>query len=242
MNKKMLSLSVIILLFALTGLANATVYDFRGANTLYHNSMLWTVDDLDVNITAHEVINDNLGNVIRLEDSPSGLSYGVYDGSGGLGARSYATDGDKNLDGSNSSNGAGEYIHDDGLLFSFVSKVTLKHIDFGGFRRNDDFNLTIDGVTYIVDFNKKGTSPYVTMMSGSKKSVDNYWFDGLSGYNFLIWADGKSDEFRIDRLTVDVNPVPEPATVFLLSTCLLGMLGMKRKNNTLALDRVTLKG
>ena len=112
---------------------------------------------------------------------------------------------------------------DEGLLFVFPHAVQLRYINFDYFSTtgSDDFNLTVDGTTRLVDYNSTAAAdPLVTNVTGQ---IDEYYFNNLVGTEFLFWADANSDSFRIDRFTI----VPEPATALLLTGGLL--FGIRRR-------------
>ncbi|MDR4506297.1 MAG: PEP-CTERM sorting domain-containing protein [Candidatus Scalindua sp.] len=181
--------------------AASILYDFTGANTGTHESLNLTVDGVAVNVTAWANLS--------AEDSPSswfqviGQNAGVYDGSTGLGVQLGDGFDHNSVDGQ--SGPADGIDHDEGLLFVFSNPINLKSVNFGQWGLKDDFNLTIDGVDIFQD---NASDPFVASYTGT---------------NFLIWADGNSDQFRIQELTVE--PVPEPATIAILGIGLAGILG-----------------
>jgi len=209
--------------------AASVTYDFTNGASNFQDSLLFTVSGVGVTVTAKEVVNDDLGGIFSLNDAaPGDGTYGVYDGSTGLGAKSYSGDSDSDVDGSSSVSG-GQYIHDDGLLFTFGSPVGLTYLNFGTFGSNDDFNLTVDGVTHLIDFDTTKSSPHVT----ATNNLDEYWFTGLVGSEILIWADGSNDDYRIQAMTINTTPVPEPSTCLLLSVGFAGLALYRRKQNPL---------
>jgi len=223
----MTGIMVGLLLSSMGGVCGAATvtYDLTSGASIFQDSLLFTESGVGVTVTAKEVINDDSGGIITLNNAaPGDGTYGVYDGSTGLGAKSYLGDSDSDVDGSSSESG-GQFIHDDGLLFSFDSPVELAYLNFGKFGSNDDFNLTVDGVTFLVDFDELGSSPYVTSVVG----MDEYWFTGLVGSEILVWADGSSDDFRIQTMTI--NTVPEPSTCLLLAVGFVGLAHYRRKQN-----------
>ena len=111
---------------------------------------------------------------------------------------------------------------DEGLLFTFDSPVELASLDLGSVNGNDDFNLTIDNITHLKDFDSNETSPLVYKVVDK----DKFYFSGLVGTDFLIWTDGSSDDYRVDSLTI--STIPEPMVITLIASFGGGMLMMRR--------------
>ena len=215
--------------------ASAALLDFNynnlgvaGSSTSYSVDMV--ADSIDVDVTAYTVENDGVGGVFSLSQVVDGGT-GVYvsgSASGNLGVLSSSGDGTL-LDGGDP---GGDL--DEGLLFSFSEVVSFDCINFDYFteKGGDDFNLTVDGVTilwYVNANNSALFSPLVTNVAGQ---FDEYNFSGITGKNFLIWADANTDSFRVDRMSVSVvNSVPEPSSVLLFGAGLIGFLfrSAKRK-------------
>jgi len=222
--------SVITLSFILSNSASATVFDFNYNNLGVtagetYNSVSMTAESISVDVNAFTVINDGNGNINSLtEINVSGL--GIYVNSsatnGSLGVRSSSSDG-RELDGGTSSSDP-----DEGMLFSFSEIVSLNYVDFDNFTssRNDDFNLTVDGKAIVWDFSGNDSSDFVTQVPGQHSE---YNFTDISGKNFFFWADGRSDSFLIDKLSV-TSSIPEPMTLFLLGVGLLGFTLVRSKN------------
>ncbi len=98
-----------VLIFGIVGSARATIlnYDFESVpfQALYseghYDSLAWALFGTTVIVTAHEVINDDSGNL-----NGSGIGSFVVDGvwvdhnTDGLGAKSYPTDNGMKVDGS----------------------------------------------------------------------------------------------------------------------------------------------
>lgn len=242
-NKFLAKIVVGILTFGIAGTASAgfiVPYDFESTEfqSLYsegfYNSVAWTVSGIAVTVTAHEVINDDNGNLtgIGIGNPVSGgvwVDHNILQGNNdGLGAKSYPSDSiDGLLDGSESTNSNGEFIHDDGLLFSFARTVELTFLNldnFPGSNSDDDFNLIVDGVSFLVDFDTGEFSPLVS----STIDNDKFNFTGIRGKEFLIWSDGANDEFLIDEIKIQV---PEPATLFLLVSGLAATSFRRKKSS-----------
>jgi len=212
-----------------SGIASAALFDYNytnlavtGGSTL--DSVGMTVDGIAVDVTAYTIDNDGAGNISSTSLLSGGT--GVYvssSTSGNLGVRSNTTGDGTNMDGGASGDAADL---DEGLLFIFDQEVRLDFINFDSFTEfnADDFNLTVDGVSILVDYNANEVSSLVT---NDPLQFDHYYFNNIVGTEFLIWADGDTDSFRIDEMIV--SAVPVPAAVWLFGSGLFGLIGVARK-------------
>ncbi len=216
------------LFFAMTTSASASLFDFNTTNLGVtggtYTSASMTVNSITVNISAYTIDNDGLG-TINSKTQITAADSGVYVSSSGnnLGVVSSAGEG-HNMDGGD---GSRDSDPDEGLLFVFSQPVTLDYINFDSFYDldGDDFNLTVDNQLVLLDYNANDTSPNVINVPGQ---FDEYNFTGISGTEFLFWADGNSDSFRIDRMRV--SAVPLPAAFWLMASGLLGVIGFSKKS------------
>ncbi|MDQ7073178.1 MAG: hypothetical protein Q9N32_06530 [Gammaproteobacteria bacterium] len=140
---------------------------------------------IGLTIQAYTIVNDGLG-TITSQSLNTGAGKGVYLSSNtsnpNLGVVSSLSGDGHSLDGGDS--GTGE--PDEGLLFTFNQVVSLDFINFDSFNStDDDFNLTIDGVSTLVDFGSLDTSPFVSHDDGQN---DHFFFNSFIGTEFLIWA------------------------------------------------------
>lgn len=192
------------------GVAGGTVYD----------SVSMTSGGIGVTIEAFTIANNGFGAISGL--TALGGSTGVYVSgatSGNVGVLSNTTSDGTNMDGGNSSTDL-----DEGLLFTFSHKVSLDFINLDSFTSSvEDFNLTVDGVTLLVDFNANDSSPFIT----NTAEFDKYNVHGITGTEFLIWADGDSDSFRVGGL--EATLVPVPAAFWLFASGLMGLAAARRR-------------
>ncbi len=196
---------LVLICMAKVGTAGSIVYDFTGANTGTHDSLNLTVDGVSVNVTAWANMSAEEGSSPWFQ--VTGQNAGVYDGTTGLGVQMGNGSDSNYLDGQ--SGPADGIDFDEGLMFVFSEPVNLKSVDFAFWDSDDDFNLTIDGNDI---FHDNGSDPF---------NADLPLI--LAGTPMIVWVDGASDEIRIQELTVE--PVPEPATIAILSIGLIGIVG-----------------
>ena len=210
------------------GGVQAAVFNFNYSNLgvtggQVYDSVSMSDSGIGVTVTAVTVDNDNFGGILSLNSLSAGN--GVYVSSttsGNLGVQSSAGD-RKQMDGGS----VGDTTDpDEGLMLVFDQVVTLDYVNFDYFTlaSADDFNLTVDGVTRLVDHNSNDVSVLVNNVAGQE---DEFTFNGVSGTTFVFWADGPSDAFRLDRMTV--SAVPVPAAVWLFVSGLLGLAGVARR-------------
>ena len=201
-----------------SGSSFATLLDFNAtslgvSSSTAYNSVSLSEDGIAVDVTAYTIENNGLG-VINSLSSLSTAGLGVYvSGSNNLGVKSALSG-----DGSKMDGGSDQSDLDEGLLFTFDQVVSLDYINFDNFGSGDDINLTVDGVTLVVDFSGSDVSPYASQVSGQ---FDEYNFSGVAGTKFLFWVDSNSDSFKIDRM--EVSAVPEPSILALFGLGLIGL-------------------
>ena len=207
--------------------ASATLLDYSYTNLgvtggEVYNSVSMTVDGIAVDVTAYTIENNGAGLISSMAQI-TGTGLGVYvssSASGNLGVLSSSSGDGTNMDGGGSASDP-----DEGLLFTFSEAVSLSYINFDSFGSGDDFNLTVDGVTLLWDFNDSDLPN--PLVPGSPDN-DEFLFSGISGTEFLFWVDSDSDSMRIDRMRVDRVSVSEPATLALMGLG-LAWLGFRKK-------------
>ena len=241
MNKSMFKYLMAGLLFA--GLSSQAVAesvefnldhsDFGVPSARTYDSVSTINSGISMTVSAYAVSNDGAGNILPgsvLLNSPGGVWVGS---SHQLGVRSRSGEATY-LDGAS---GSGVIVPgstrsdlapdvDEGLLFSFDRVVTLDFIDFNYWATTsgDDFNLAVDGVNILTNINS-ATSISSSLVSNVLGEEQEFTFSGVSGTNFMIWADDDLDKFRIDRLRVSANvsAVPEPSIIALMGLGLAGI-------------------
>ena len=236
-NKSISSMSVLVLILSVLSInvVHAAVFDFNEVNlsktsSSAYSSVGMTSGGIGLTVQAYTIDNNGSGTITSkaLIDS-SGLGVYLRNSSShgeSLGVKSVDGDGYK-LDGGSSINASSD--PDEGLLFVFDRTVSLDFINLDYFNlggTGDDFNVTVDGTTFIVDYSKAddGTNSLVTSTDGQQ---DHFLFNHLIGKEFLIWADGSSDSFTISDLKV--SAVPLPAAIWLMAPALFGIFSLSGK-------------
>lgn len=212
-----------------TGASSAALFDLNATNFgvtggVVYDSVGMASGGISVDIGALSIDNDDAGNISGTNSLSVGL--GVYvssSTSGNVGVKSNLTTDGSNMDGG--SVGDTDDL-DEGLLFTFDQTVRLDLINFDSFTSSssDDFNLTVDGVLVLLDYNANDTS---ALVNNDLVQFDQYTFNNITGTKYLFWADSNTDSFRIDRL--EVTAVPVPAAAWLFGSGLLGLVGVARR-------------
>lgn len=230
-----IKITILTGLLSLSTSISAAVFDFTPTafgvtNEQAYESVGMIVDGIKVDVTAYTVANDDHGNIIsqtQVTGSHLGVNLGVYvSSSNNLGMQIRSSD-SAHLDGGNVGS---RYDLDEGLMFTFDQLVSLDYVNFDNFGPSDDFHLTIDGSLVLADFGRESISPFASLIAGQREEFD---FRHLTGREFFFWADGQTDEFRINAF--NVSAVPEPSSLFLFGTGLAILAGMRlnRKKNKL---------
>lgn len=222
--------ALLCLSFCLAGLsaANAALVDYEESPYADGSVVQQYVHDLGNGLTltiSAFILTDNDGDGNITSRTQLDNTDGVYFGSTGLGVKipSYQNNSsdDSDLDGA-SGDGQNGTDFDEGILFSFNQVVELKRLNFGSFNSNDDFNLEVDGINLMHDIGSFDSHALIK----STPQDDYFNFQNIFGKEFLVWADGDSDDFRID----DITFVPEPATIPMMILALATLVFMRRKH------------
>ena len=187
-------------------------------------------DGLTLTMTAF-ILTENSGGTITSRTQLGDVNDvnnndGVYLGTSGLGVKiptyqNNGSDDDSDIDGA-SGDGQNGTDYDEGILFTFNKTVELVRLNFGSFSGSDDFNLEVDGVNLMHDIGSFDTHSFIK----DTPEDDHFYFQNIFGKAFLVWADGDSDDFRIDDITV---AVPEPATIPMMVLAISGLVCLRRK-------------
>jgi len=227
-SKTIKSLFAATVLATYAGSASATaVFNFNATNlgvaaSTGYSSVGMSSGGIGVTVQGLTINNDNAGGILS-----TGAANVYVSSSNNLGVSSNASDGTTMDGGSCSSACSSSGDPDEGLLITFDQVVNLLFVNFDNFSSSgsDDFNLTVDGTLKLLDFNFADSSPLASS-TGLPGQTDEYSFSGISGTQFLFWADGSSDSFKIDLMEV-----PEPTTLGMLVAG-VALFGMGRRRNS----------
>lgn len=194
--------------------AQSTVFNFQHSGaTDFFPFLTRAQDGFSLDIHPFTSTDPN-GTVSPAWSAVVGTGLGVYTGTSGLGVQAYSGD-SNDLDGSNLD---GSSTQMEGLRFTFNTGVKLEAIHFAGMGSSDDFNLTVDGTLKLLD-----VSPNPLDLAEMR---DSWYSVNQTGTEFLIWADGIDDDFRVAGL--QAAAIPEPTSLVLMVTALT-MAGTVRR-------------
>jgi len=214
-----------IMLFCVNGFANATVLSFDNMGLPNYGAISQSYGD-NVNALSDGVGSYGMGNAFTANVS---VEYRSLNSDGSL----YSNQMEYWQSGYNSLTNVA-YADTDGLFaeISLVAEsgysVTLNSFDLGGWPQANVANQTVqilDGDNNIlVDY-----SPVDIMGVSGHSSFSPNMMSEVIKIRFGTDWDVGIDNINFDQVSNSSNPVPEPATMFLLGGGLLGMLGIKRK-------------
>lgn len=205
------------LLLASTGTDAALVtFDLSQPDGIPDGLFTASLSGIGLTVTAYERIPqnqlNNVGDTPGLTDT-GGLTQDSHGSNQGLGVNtSYRIDSGK-LEGE--AGGGFDRDRNEAIEFEFDTAIELVSVLFNDTDGNDDFDFVLAGVLMENEVGMGHSSAYLWTPAST-----------YSGTHFAFAADGDNDEFRIREITIntigDPVPAPEPASLVLLGTALLG--------------------
>lgn len=203
--------------------------------------------DIDLNVQA-DVISDTMDSTWEITASGGSVATFIIELAGFAGSNSLgiydATDSSKKVMLFDGADGQGDQvmisIKEDGSVYKFGKNTGIKfsgnlfgyYLDATVGNQNpnavffSDTNLNTDGVDHMLAYQGTGERVKLPTFSEGDWTADEYVlaFEDLYG-----GGDWSYDDLVIMVESVKTKPVPEPGTMFLLGSGILGLAGVRRK-------------
>jgi len=116
------------------------------------------------------------------------------------------------------------------LYLTFSQEVTLKNITFTRIDTLDEFAFLVDGSQIGTHHITNDSS--IVFEDFVNVDLTGIWSDASdrTGTVFGISTTEGCDDYKIAKLEIDSNPVPEPGTFFLLVLGLVNIIGIKKNH------------